>query len=198
RVDATRTWGFVVESRADVNALADGSSRRRSTHAGLRRACAGLSEVARSVSDHLHLVVHPLERTVADAHASLGEDTRPAGLDHPGEALHGLKPRAHRPTEPVSEVAFGPPAAHVVPEALELLLQQVGEDDRQVEPAEGGEATALRRLEVPGILQPEEAGALEGGALPAAHGPPGVPAPGVDGVVEVLHDPRRLRGRDRQ
>ncbi len=67
-----------------------------------------------------------------------------------GEGLHRLEARAYRPGEAVREMAGRRPCAHIVPEALEFFLQQVGADDREIEPAEGRDLSSSTTSRIPG------------------------------------------------
>lgn len=77
------------------------------------------------------------------------------------DAFHGLEPGSHRTRAPAVEERAGPRRADVVPEGLEVLLEEVGPHGSQVVLQRLGELDLLALGQVLRALEQAVAGALE-------------------------------------
>ncbi len=65
-------------------------------------------ESVRTMADHLHFVVHPLQGAVGDADLGPGQDAVDVTDDHAGKLLEGCQSRATGRLEPLGEIRASP------------------------------------------------------------------------------------------
>src|SRR5713226_2709511 len=146
-----------------------------------------LAEAIGSMADDLDLVVHALEGAVGDAQLGPAQDAVEMFPDQTSEAPERIESAVAGPPQPLLQIRSRPARAFVVPEPLEGFFQVVGTDDRLVGPTERRQPPLLLVPEVPGVLQPQPAGRLEGSLRLAAQQPPALPAHFVHRPVQVLN-----------
>src|SRR6185295_1813087 len=106
-----------------------------------------------------------------------------------GQALHWRDAGAHHLGAPAVEELAGPGDRRVVPQKLQLLLEQVGAHRSQVVLEQVAELAVLLLGQVLGALEQRPATALEHGLVTVALEPLDLRGPDlVDRLVEALHD----------
>ncbi len=65
-------------------------------------------ESVRTMADHLHLIVHALQRAVRDADLGPGQDSVDVMDDHPGKLHEGRQSRATGRLEPLGQIGASP------------------------------------------------------------------------------------------
>src|ERR1700676_264981 len=115
----------------------------------------GGSESVGSSDTRLEFVVQTLDGTERDFIARLEpvQDKWLVGADHAGDFLHRLEARSHHLFAPLVHEFFRPRRGDILPEQLELFLEQVGAYGLQVVREQVRESDCLAFAQVLGALQ---------------------------------------------
>src|SRR5436305_2753697 len=85
-------------------------------------------------SGQFRLVVEPFDDAAGDRAPSAEpvEEQLAVGPQHPGYFLHRLESRAQGSSAPAVQKAAGPGRGYILPEGLEVLLEQVAADRSEI------------------------------------------------------------------
>ncbi len=107
------------------------------------------------MTDHLGLVVEPLDSPVADRQVEVVEDVLLVPFDRPGKIADGLETGVGGPPEPSMQEVAGLGLDGIFPELAEAFLEQPGAMAAQIELLQITEPGALGIGEVFDVFEPE-------------------------------------------
>ena len=99
----------------------------------IRNIIVHVTESKGSMTNQLDFVIHFLKSTVGNPQLSPSHDPLAMFSDHFSELFHGFQATMTGPPEPVFKMLSCPSLGDIVPEPLELLLEQVAAYHPEVE-----------------------------------------------------------------